>query len=58
MNKEEIKDKKKEQKISADFAWRIYNFVSIWQSGFYGTIPLQEALDKDFVLNKKIHNIK
>lgn len=47
-NAEFEKYKKKKNEVKADFAFAIYNFVGIWKAGIYGTIPLQDALDKYF----------
>lgn len=40
--------KNQTRKIDEDTAWKIYNFINKWKSGDYGTIPLQDALDKYF----------
>lgn len=47
-NAEFEKYKKKINIVTEDFAWAIYNFINNWKAGNYGTISLQEALNKDF----------
>lgn len=47
-NAEFEKYKKKSNVVTEDFAWAIYNFINNWKAGNYGTISLQEALNKDF----------
>ena len=47
-NAEFEKYKKKSKVVTEDFAWAIYNFINNWKAGNYGTISLQEALNKDF----------
>lgn len=45
---EKFKNKKEVKRVQEGFAWKIYNFMNEWKSGDYGTIPLQDALDRYF----------
>ena len=35
-------------KIDAELAWNIYNFVNFYKNGEFGIVTLQEALDNNF----------
>lgn len=45
-----IEETKKPSKlaITADFAWKVYNFINAYKNGEFGLIPLQKALDENF----------
>ena len=36
------------QRVEADFAWKVYNFINDYKNGEFGLIILQEALDEYF----------
>ena len=44
----EEKKKTTEKKLTADEAWRAYNFVTEYKAGVFGLISLQEAIDKHY----------
>ena len=33
--------------ITEDFAWEVYNLINRWKAGEFGTISLQEVLDRE-----------
>ena len=37
-----------QNKISEEFAWKVYNFINDWKNGRFGEIPLQQALNEHF----------
>ena len=46
--KEPLNNIDKIDKIDAEFAWDIYNFVNFYKNGEFGIVTLQEALNNNF----------
>lgn len=36
------------EKLTSDYAWKVYNFIDHYKAGDFGIITLQEAIDMYF----------